>query len=45
MGYRTIYLHTNADADAAMRFWRGQGWAGFGQFGISAHFEKHLYHE
>ncbi len=42
MGYRTIYLHTNADADAAMRFWRGQGWSGFGQFGISAHFEKHL---
>lgn len=42
MGYRTLYLHTNSDAEAAQRFWRSQGWLAFDTFGISTHFERHL---
>lgn len=42
LGYRTVYLHTNADAAAATRFWTREGWREFGNFGFSTHFEKHL---
>jgi len=41
-GDRVIYLHTNADAPAAQRFWHVQGWREFARFGISAHFDKVL---
>ena len=40
LGYRTLYLHTNDDAEAAMRFWRSRGWREFDRFGISTHFDR-----
>ena len=42
LGYRTLYLHTNDDANAAKRFWAARGWREFDRFGMSAHFDRTL---
>ena len=42
LGYRELYLHASSDAPATLAFWQSAGYAEFGAFGFSTHFDKRL---
>ncbi len=42
MGFATLYLHTNADTQATIAFWRGRGYAEIATAEATTHFDKSL---